>query len=88
MAELLPKHQVALGDPVWIACVDNFLMKAVDIDSQVHTPSHPTPLPALFWRQLFPPLPLLSLLCMFRSDLPTVTKNNKRDITWACDHSK
>lgn len=36
MAELLPKHQVALGDPVWIACVDNFLMKAVDIDSQVH----------------------------------------------------
>ena len=32
---MLPLHQVALGDPVWKACVDEFLMKAVDIDSQV-----------------------------------------------------
>ena len=35
LAELLPLHQVALADPVWKACVDHFLMKAVDIDSQV-----------------------------------------------------
>ncbi len=35
MAELLPKQEVALGDPIWTACVDSFLMKAVDIDSQV-----------------------------------------------------
>lgn len=35
MAELLPLHQVALADPVWKACVDRFLLKAVDIDSQV-----------------------------------------------------
>ena len=43
MAELLPKQQVALGDPVWQACVDNFLLKAVDIDSQVShlTSCHP-----------------------------------------------
>lgn len=36
MAELLPQQQVGLGDPVWRACVDCFLLKAVDIDSQVH----------------------------------------------------
>ena len=35
LADLLPRGRVALGDPVWIACVDNFLLKAVDIDSQV-----------------------------------------------------
>ena len=35
LADLLPRGRVALGDPVWTACVDNFLLKAVDIDSQV-----------------------------------------------------
>ena len=45
LAELLPLQGggagqgggggVALGDPIWKACVDNFLLKAVDIDSQV-----------------------------------------------------
>lgn len=35
LAALLPKQQVTLGDPVWKACVDSFLLKAVDIDSQV-----------------------------------------------------
>lgn len=35
LAALLPKQPVSLGDPVWKACVDSFLVKAVDIDSQV-----------------------------------------------------
>ena len=35
MAALLPQQAVVLGDPVWKACVDAFLLKAVDIDSQV-----------------------------------------------------
>ena len=35
LATLLPKQQVCLSDPVWKACVDTFLLKAVDIDSQV-----------------------------------------------------
>ena len=43
LAELLPLQGggsgqgggVALGDPIWKACVDHFLLKAVDIDSQV-----------------------------------------------------
>lgn len=35
LAALLPQHLVSLGDPVWQACVDSFLVKAVDIDSQV-----------------------------------------------------
>ncbi len=38
MAELLPQQLVGLGDPVWAACVDRFLLKAVDIDSQVAAP--------------------------------------------------
>ncbi len=38
MAELLPQQHVGLGDPVWRACVDQFLLKAVDIDSQVAAP--------------------------------------------------
>ena len=38
MAELLPQQQVGLGDPVWRVCVDTFLLKAVDIDSQVAVP--------------------------------------------------
>ena len=45
LAELLPGKGggggrgggggLALGDPIWKACVDQFLLKAVDIDSQV-----------------------------------------------------
>lgn len=43
LAELLPLQGVgggrgggvALGDPIWKACVDRFLLRAVDIDSQV-----------------------------------------------------
>lgn len=35
LAELLPVQRVALGDPIWKACIDHFLLKAVDIDSQV-----------------------------------------------------
>lgn len=38
MAELLPQQLVGLGDPVWAACVDRFLLTAVDIDSQVAAP--------------------------------------------------
>ena len=48
MAELLPQQQVGLGDPVWAACVDRFLLKAVDIDSQVaapHSNDHCMPFP-------------------------------------------